>query len=58
MRTQIEKWKIDVWDKREEVDPDNELYWSHLALGYFIGFGMSLEDAQESVRMASEEGLI
>ena len=59
MRTQIERWKKDVWDKQGEVDPDNEEHlWKSLALGYFIGLGMSIEDAEESVRMADKEGLI
>lgn len=58
MRTQIEQWKKDVWDKREEIDPDNELYWSHLALGYFIGLGLSVDDAQDSVDKAGKQGLI
>jgi len=58
MRTQIERWKKDVWDKQDEVDPDSELYWRHLALGYFIGLGMSIEDAEDSVRLADKEGLI
>lgn len=58
MRTQFESWKEDVLDKHEEVDPDNELYWSHLALGYFIGLGLSIEDAQDSVRLADKQGLI
>ena len=58
MRTQIEKWKKDVWDKQKEVDPDNELYWSHLALGYFLGLGLSIEVAQEAVREADKQELI
>jgi len=58
MRTQIESWKADVWDKQTEVDPDNELYWSHLALGYFLGLGLSPEHAAESVREADKQGLI
>ena len=58
MRTQIESWKADVWDKREEIDPDDDLLWSHLALGYFLGLGLSNEDAHDSVREASKQGLI
>jgi hypothetical protein len=58
MRTQIEQWKKDVWDKQDEVDPDSQLYWGHLALGYFLGLGMSIEDAEDSVRLADDEGLI
>ena len=58
MQTQIERWKQDVWDKQKDVDPENELYWSHLALGYFIGLGLSIDDAHDSVREASKQGLI
>lgn len=58
MRTQIEKWKHNVWDKQKDVDPENELYWGSLALGYFIGLGMSVQDAEDSVRLADKEGLI
>ena len=58
MLTQIEQWKRDVWDKQDEVDPEGELYWSHLALGYFLGMGLSLEMAQDSVRLADKQGLI
>ncbi len=59
MRTQIEAWKKDVWDKQAEVDPDNETHdWGSLALGYFIGLGMSVEDAEDSVRLADKAGLI
>lgn len=59
MRTQIEQWKHDVWDKQDEIDPSNEEHlWTSLALGYFIGLGESIEEAEESVRMAAEEGLI
>ena len=58
MLTQIERWKKDVWDKQEDVDPDNELYWESLAFGYFIGLGLSIDDAYDSVREASKQGLI
>lgn len=58
MRTQIETWKRDVWDKQAKVDPDNELYWSHLALGYFLGLGLSVDDAHDAVDEADRKGLI
>lgn len=58
MQTQIESWKEDVWDKRDGVDPDQDLYWSHLALGYFLGLGLSIDDARDSVREAMKQGLI
>jgi len=55
MLTQIEQWKQDVWDKQKEIDPDNELYWNSLALGYFLGLGLSIDDAHDSVRDASNQ---
>ena len=58
MLTQIERWKKDVWDKQKEVDPDNELYWESLAFGYFIGLGLSIDDAYDYVREPSKQGLI
>ena len=58
IQTQIELWKKNVWDKQEEVDPGNERDWADLALGYFIGLGMSIEEAEDSVREASKQGLI
>lgn len=58
MRTQIETWEQNVWDKRTKVDPDNELYWSHLALGYFLGLGLSVDDAHDAVDEADRKGLI
>jgi len=58
MQTQIERWKQDVWDKKDEIDPHSEFYWYSLALGYFLGLGLSIEDAQDSVRMIDKEGLI
>lgn len=58
MRTQIESWKQDVWDKQTKVDPDNKLYWGSLAFGYFLGLGLSIDDALDAVKKADKEGLI
>ncbi len=58
MRTQIESWKQDVWDKRTEVDPDDKLYWGSLAFGYFLGLGLSIADAHNAIEKINEEGLI
>lgn len=59
MLTQFESWERDVWDRRKEIDPDNEEHlWKSLALGYFIGLGLSLELAEESVRIIDKEGLL
>lgn len=56
--THIEKWKHNVRHKWEEIDPHSEELWGSLALGYFLGLGLSPEDAADSVREADEQGLI
>lgn len=58
MRTQIELWKENVYDNASEIDPNDKHLWESLALGYFLGLRMSLEEAQESVELADKEGLI
>ena len=58
MLTQYESWKRDVRDKWEEIDPHSEELWHSLALGYFLGLGLSPEHAAESVREADKQGLI
>lgn len=48
---QIEKWKKiwknEVYNNVDEVDPNEEFYWKSLAYGFFIGKGLSLEEARE-----------
>lgn len=59
MLTQFESWKRDVYDKADEIDPSHEEHlWKSLALGYFIGLGLSIEHAEESVRIVDKEGLL
>lgn len=58
MRTQFEQWKSDVRDKWEEVDPHSEEDWQSLAYGYFLGLGLSIEDAKDSVRLAEKQELL
>jgi len=58
MRTQFERWEQDVYKKWEEVDPHSTEDWHSLAYGYFIGLGLSPEDAYESVAQAQTMGLL
>ncbi len=58
IQTQIELWKKNVWDKRKDVDPHDELYWESLAYGYFLGLGLSIDEAHDSVHEASKQGMI
>lgn len=42
-------WKLDVVDRSDVVDPVSEHDWRSLALGYAIGKGMSIEQAQDFI---------
>ncbi len=54
----IAKWKKDVWDNAQGVDPDNEIDWGNLAFGFFMGMGFSVRDAYKLQNMAENEGLV
>lgn len=41
----IEKWKELVYNKADEIDPDQECDWWDLALGFFLAREFSIEEA-------------
>lgn len=45
-----DSFKADVHDKAAEVDPENEMHWGHLTIGYALGKGLSPVDAQDFAR--------
>jgi hypothetical protein len=57
MKTQFEQW-TSVRDMWEDIDLYSEENWHSLALGFFLGLGLSIEDAKDSVRIADKQGLI
>ena len=42
-------WKLEVCSKAEQVDPFNDYIWRGVAMGWAIGKGMNIEQAQEFV---------
>lgn len=41
----LRAFKEEIWDKASEIDPDGRMDWEDLALGFFLGIGVSLEQA-------------
>ena len=39
------RWKVDVYDKAELVDPHSESKWGDLAMGYALGAGLDPDQA-------------
>lgn len=39
------EYKTQVCDQADEIDPDNSRDWHSMALGFFLGKGLSLEEA-------------
>jgi len=39
MKKLTEEWKKDVYDRSNDVDPENKEDWYSLALGYALGKG-------------------
>lgn len=42
-------WKVEVLDKAEQVDPLEDYIWRGVAVGWAIGKGMDIGQAQEFV---------
>jgi hypothetical protein len=45
-----EAWYERVWKQRYEVDSGEEYIWEGLALGFFLGFGATLDEAHELLK--------
>ena len=39
-------WRTEVFDRGEDIDPNDEHLWSSLALGFALGRGATIEQAQ------------
>lgn len=46
----IDLWKSEVFDKANEIDPDNERDWYSLCVGWMIGKGYDAETATDFAR--------
>jgi len=47
MEELIEMWKKEICDKSEEIDPEEELCWKSLFVGFLIGKGIDIETATD-----------
>jgi hypothetical protein len=41
----VTRWTREVWDKQEDVDPNNESRWGDLAMGFALGNSLSPDQA-------------
>lgn len=44
------EWKLKVYDKANEIDPNDELCWYSLSVGFALQAGLSPEDANHFAR--------
>lgn len=42
MKKIIKSWEEDIWNNRQEINPEGQLDWRSLALGYALGDGYSI----------------
>jgi len=42
-----QRWKDEVYDKCEEVDPNDQFVWQGVAIGFLLGCGFSIEEARK-----------
>ena len=41
----IDKFREEVCDKSDEIDPDGNLDWYDMSIGFFLACGLSVDDA-------------
>lgn len=46
-REVIDAWREKICNHGEEIDPENELDWTALFIGFAIGMGLSIESATD-----------
>ena len=54
----VTMWTIEVWNKKDEVDPNSESKWGDLAMGYGLGKGLVPDQAVDFELFLSHLGLI
>ena len=47
-------WIQCVYDNATTVDPSGEWHWTSMALGFFIGYGFSVDEAWELIHEIDE----
>ena len=50
-----EQFRREVYDRAQEVDPENECDWNNLAYGFFLGRQLSIEEAYAAAEWVTNE---
>lgn len=45
----IERWKREVYDRADKVDPNDEYVWRGVVIGFLLGCGFTLVEAEKLV---------
>jgi len=53
----IDQWVDDVYN-HSEIDPENNYCWESMAIGYYLGKGHSIKQAEFLVRKLKMDGKI
>lgn len=54
----VKIWKTEIYDKSQEIDPDNNHYWNDLALGFLLAHGVEVNEAKTlSLNMGYDQGI-
>jgi hypothetical protein len=48
------RFKNEVWEQSNKIDPDDEYVWFDLSLGFFLGAGANLKTARKLSNLAIE----
>lgn len=51
-----EAWIRDVYERAKEIDPEEERDWYDLAIGFFLGCGLTSKRATELAVQMMQEG--
>ena len=41
------RWREEVYDKGDEVDPDDQFIWLGVAVGFLLGCGYTIKEARK-----------
>lgn len=52
------RWKKDVWDIRDEVDPNRSSDWGDLAMGFTLGNGLTPDQGFDFERYTHHLGIL
>lgn len=54
----IDEWIHDVYDKSQSIDPEREMDWYDLCVGFFLGRGQAPEQARLLANKILNKGLM